>query len=253
MPVFVAIILSTFAISLVSFVGAVTLFFKEKLVEKALMVFVAFSAGALLATSFFDLLPESINLAGAQEISLMTIFLFLILGFCLFFVLEQFIGWHHHHSVSHPEMKSFSYLILVSDGIHNFIDGIIVGGAFMVAIPVGITASLAVFFHEIPHELGNFGVLVYGGFGKRKALLYNFASAGFAILGGVVGFLAAEILSAKIMFLLPFAAGSFIYIAASDLIPQVKEEENLKKSLVHFAAFLTGIIIIVILGMLINE
>jgi zinc and cadmium transporter len=201
----------------------------------------------LLGTAFLELLPEAIILTGTSEKSLMEIFLYLISGFCAFFILEQFLSWHHHHSMSHPEIKSFSLLILISDAIHNLIDGLIVAGSFVVSVPLGIATSLAIIFHEIPHELGNFGVLIFGGFKKTKALLLNFASAFFAVLGGIIGYLLSERIGEKFVFLLPFAAGSFIYIAASDLIPQIKEETNIRKSGSYFFVFLTGIIIMALI------
>jgi zinc and cadmium transporter len=253
MSVFISILIATFLISLISFVGALTLFLKEKTLDKILLILVALSAGALLGGAFFDLVPEAITKAGPGENSLSAVFLYLILGFCAFFVLEKFIKWHHHHSISHPEIKSFSYLILVSDGIHNFIDGLIIAGAFVASFPIGLATTIAVIFHEIPHELGNYGVLVYGGFKKIKALFFNFASAVFAILGGIFGFLLSEQMSGYAAFLLPFAAGGFIYIAASDLIPRINEEENSKKSLVHFMVFLTGIAIMALMKILVKE
>jgi zinc and cadmium transporter len=247
------IITATFLISLISFVGALTLFLKEKTLDKILLLLVALSAGALLGGAFFDLIPESIAKSGAGEDSLFRIFIYLVIGFCAFFVLEKYIKWHHHHSISHPEIESFSYLILVSDGIHNFIDGLIVAGAFVAGFPIGLATTIAVIFHEIPHELGNFGVLVYGGFGKFKALLFNFASAVFAILGGFLGFLLSEKIEGYASFLLPFAAGGFVYIAASDLIPRINKEEDSKKSLIHFVVFLTGLAIMALMKILVRE
>jgi zinc and cadmium transporter len=250
MSILASIIIATFLVSLVSFIGALALFLKEKTLDKILLFLVALSAGALLGGAFLDLIPEAIAKVGLAENSLFGIFLYLIFGFCAFFVLEKYIKWHHHHSVSHPEIKSFSWLILVSDGIHNFIDGLIIAGAFVASFPVGLATTLAVIFHEIPHELGNFGVLVYGGFSRARALFFNFLSAVFAVLGGVSGFLLSEKIGSSATFLLPFAAGGFIYIAASDLIPRINEEENSKKSLFHFLVFLTGIAFMALIKLL---
>ncbi|MDD5145778.1 MAG: ZIP family metal transporter [Candidatus Pacebacteria bacterium] len=247
------IIIATFLISLVSFIGAITLFLKENLLNKILLLLVAFSAGALIGAAFLDLLPEAISKAGRGENYIFNIFLFLIAGFCIFFILEQFIQWHHHHSVTHPEIKSFSYLILFSDGFHNFIDGLVIAGSFIASFPLGISTSLAVVFHEIPQEIGDFAVLVYGGLGKTKALFLNFISGTLAILGGVVGFLMFKRIGENILFLLPFTAGTFIYIAASDLVPQIKEEWRFKKSLIHFIVFLAGIAIMILMKIFIKE
>lgn len=238
---------STFLISLISFVGALTLFLKEKLLNKILLILVALSAGALIGGAFLHLLPEAIlemSEKSANPDYILNIFLFLLLGFCMFFILEQFIRWHHHHGCHDEDcdIKPFSYLILLSDGIHNFIDGLIIAGSFVINPAVGVVTTLAVALHEIPQELGDFGVLVYGGFDKFKALLLNFISALTAVFGGIAGYLLYLYMGIEsIVYLLPFAAGNFIYIAASDLIPEIKHGENFKKSLTHFAVFLFGI------------
>src|SRR3989344_1016153 len=143
------ILISTFIISLISFIGVLTLFFKEKILNKVLLALVSLSAGALIGGAFLHLLPEAIS----QTSEIVSIFLFLILGFCIFFVLEQFILWHHHHSLLHKNcVKPFSYLILFNDGVHNFIDGLIIAASFVISFPTGIAASLAVIIHEIPQE-----------------------------------------------------------------------------------------------------
>ena len=234
---------STFLISLIAFVGVLTLFLKEKLLNKILLVLVSLSAGALIGGAFLHLLPEAILKVGADADAILNIFLYLLLGFCIFFILEQFIRWHHHHGCHGEEcnIKPFSYLILISDGVHNFIDGLIIAGSFVINPSVGIVTTLAVALHEIPQELGDFGVLVYGGFDKTKALLLNFISALTAILGGIAGYFLSAWIECSAVYLLPFAAGNFIYIAASDLIPEIKHRENLKKSLLHFVVFLCGI------------
>ena len=134
------------------------------------------------------LIPEAIEEVGLDEGGILKIFLYLLLGFCTFFILEQFINWHHHHSTAHPEITSFSYLILASDAIHNFIDGFVIAASFVIAFPVGIVTVLAVILHEIPQELGDFGVLIYGGFKKSKALFLNFVTGLLAVIGGIAGF-----------------------------------------------------------------
>jgi len=247
MSILFYILISTFLISLIAFVGAVLLFLKEELLNKILLILVSFSAGALIGGAFLHLIPEAIKEVGVEDDSLLKIFLYLIFGFCIFFILEQFIKWHHHHSTQHPEILTFSYLILISDGLHNFIDGLIIAGSFIVSIPLGIVTALAVAFHEIPQEIGDFGILIYSGFEKIKALLLNFLSAVFAILGGVIGFFLFRKIEEGILFFLAFTAGSFIYIAASDLIPQIKEEWNFKKSLIHFFVFLLGIVLMLLI------
>lgn len=242
------ILLSAFLVSLISFVGALSLFFKEKFLNKILLVLVALSAGALMGGAFLHLLPEAIEKAG--EANILKVFIFALLGFCLFYVLEEFIKWHHHHSTSHSneeccdkDIKPFSYLILFSDGLHNFLDGLIIAASFVVSPISGFATTLAVALHEIPQELGDFGVLVYGGLTKSKALLFNFLSALLAVLGGLVGFFLAQKIGFNIVYLLPFAAGNFIYIACSDLIPEIKKDFSLKKSFGYFCVFVLGILL----------
>lgn len=226
--------------SLISFVGALSLFFKEKFLNKILLVLVAFSAGALLGGAFLHLLPEAVETAGAENI--LKVFIFILIGFCLFYILEEFIKWHHHHSTDHS-VHPFTYLILFSDGLHNFLDGLIIAGSFVVSPVSGIATTLAVALHEIPQELGDFGVLVYGGLKKGRALLFNFLSALLAVLGGLAGFFLAQKIGFGIVYLLPFAAGNFIYIACSDLIPEIKKDFSLKKSFGYFCVFILGILL----------
>lgn len=241
MSILFLIILATFLISLISFLGALILFLKEEIVNKILLFFVAFSAGSLIGSAFLHLIPEALEKSEKELI--FRIFFYLIFGFCVFFILEHFIKWHHHHTTQHPEIMPFSYLILVSDGLHNFIDGLVIAGSFIVNPTMGLVISLAVFLHEIPQEIGDFAILIYGGIKKLKALFLNFISATLAIFGGIVGFFLLKGMDEKVLFLLPFTAGGFVYIAASDLIPQIKKEENLKKSAIYFFIFLIGIMV----------
>lgn len=250
MSILFYILISTFLISFIAFIGALTLFLKEKLLNKVLLILVAFSAGALIGGAFLHLIPETIIKVGLDETSLLKVFLYLLLGFCVFFILEQFIRWHHHHDTHHPKITPFSYLILISDGIHNFIDGLIIAASFIIAFPVGLITALAVALHEIPQEIGDYGVLIYGGFKKVKALFLNFLSAITVVFGGIVGFLLSEKIGESIVFLLPFAAGNFIYIAAADLIPEIKHRTSLKKSFVHFFIFLLGIALMLLIKMI---
>jgi len=241
MASFFWILLTTFLISLIAFVGALILFLKEELLDKILLLLAAFAAGALIGGAFLHLIPEAIAKVGSEEDSVFILFIYLLIGFCTFFILEQFVRWHHHHATKHPEIKPFSYLILISDSVHNFIDGLIIAASFVIAFPLGIVTALAVALHEIPQEIGDFGILVYGGFKKIRALFLNFLSATTIILGGIVGFFLSERIGDSIIFLLPFAAGNFIYIACSDIIPEIKHKTSIKKSIIHFLVFLSGI------------
>lgn len=238
MSIFIWIIASTFLMSLIAWVGLLTLFLKEELLKKIILPLVSLSAGALLGGAFLHMLPEAINKGG----SLLGIFLWLLIGFCLFFLLEQFIHWHHCHKAPSEHKTPVTYLILIADGIHNFIGGLAIAGAFLVDIKVGIVTWLVCAAHEVPQELGDFGILIHGGWKKKKALLFNFLSALTIVVGGVI----AYFLSIKIdvTFLLPFAAGNFIYIACSDLIPEIKYHRSIKNNLIHFIVFLIGILLI---------
>ncbi|MDD4989869.1 MAG: ZIP family metal transporter [Candidatus Pacebacteria bacterium] len=246
------ILLSAFLVSLLSFVGVLTLFFKERLLNKILLFLVAFSAGALLGGAFLHLLPEAVETAG--EANILKVFVFVLLGFCLFYVLEEFIRWHHHHSTRHTGedycdkgIKPFSYLILFSDGLHNFLDGLVIAGAFVFSPMAGLTTVLAIALHEIPQELGDFGVLVYGGFKKYRALLVNFLSGLVAVLGALIGYFISNQIGDNIVYFLPFAAGNFIYIACSDLIPEIKKDFSLKKSFGYFCVFTLGILLMLVM------
>ena len=229
---------TTIGISLTAWIGVLTLFLQDELVDEILLGLVALAAGSLIGGAFLHLLPRAIADAGTTDT--LPLFLYLISGFCLFYVLEQFLHWHHHHTATH-EHEPVSYLVLISDTLHNFIDGLVIAGAFLLSIPLGIVTSLAIALHEIPQEIGDFGVLVYSGFDRRQALLLNYLTQTTVILGGITGFFLSDIVTGLPIFLLPFAAGNFIYIASSDLIPEIKHEENLLRSSLYFLVFLIGI------------
>ena len=232
----IQILVATFLVSLIAFIGIFVLLIRRELMNRALLVLVALSSGALLGGAFLHLIPETLEQEGSDE----DIFLYLLLGFCLFFILEQFLQWHHQHTESNS-VKPFSYLILISDAIHNFIDGLAIAAGFITGYQTGVAATLAIVLHEVPQEMGDFAVLVYGGLGRVRALSFNFISALTAIIGGVAGYLTSRILADFTIYLLPFAAGNFIYIAAADLIPEIKHKAGFSRSLVHFFVFLAGI------------
>ncbi len=239
------ILASTIAVSLLSFVGVLVLFFKDGLLSKVVLWLVAFSAGSLIGGAFLHMIPEAIETLHNNTL----VFIWVIVGFSIFFALELFIHWHHCHSLEceHKEyVKPTAYLILVADALHNFIDGLAIAGAFIVDIRVGIVTAIVVATHEIPQELGDFGVLINSGWKKSRALLFNLFSGLTAVLGGLlVYFLAQDI---NVDFLLPLAAGGFIYIASSDLIPEVKHHDKITTNLNHFMAFIFGILLVMMVG-----
>lgn len=227
---------STFVVSLISLVGIFTLAVKENLLQKLLFIFIGFSAGALLGSAFFHILPEAL-----EKIKSTAVFSYLILGLILFFLLERYFYWRHCHQEGDCKVHPFTYLNLIGDGFHNFIDGIVIAASFLTSTKLGMVTTLAVILHEIPQELGDFGVLVYGGLSKEKALFYNFISALSAILGAVLGYFIAGREAGFSHFILSLTAGGFIYIATSDLIPEIHKESNRRRSNLAFLAFLFGI------------
>jgi zinc and cadmium transporter len=165
-------------------------------------------------------------------------------GFAAFFALEQFLHWHHCHRAEVSCKKPLTYLILIGDGLHNFLGGLAVAGTFLIDIRLGIVTWLAAAAHEVPQELGDFGVLLHGGWEKRRALFYNVLSALTFLAGGLIAYAASFRLD--VSFLVPFAAGNFIYIGAADLIPEVKAHAELRANVVHFAAFVLGVALMLV-------
>lgn len=231
------ILISTFLVSIVSLIGIVTLLIKKDILERVLFYLIGFSAGALIGGAFLHILPESLEKSDS-----MFVFSILITGIVLFFFMERLLFWRHcHEQEGQCKVHSFTYLNLIGDSFHNFLDGVIIATSFTVSIKMGIVTTLAVIFHEIPQELGDFGVLVYGGFSKAKALMFNFITAITAVAGALLGYFIADKTGYFSNLIMPLTAGGFIYIATSDLIPELHKEHNLKRSVLAFLAFLLGI------------
>jgi len=239
------IIIATIIDGLAALVGAFTLSLKKDTFNKILMALVAFSAGALIAGAFFHIMPESLE----EGVEPMNLFIIVIFGFALFFIFEKFLYWHHCHE-GECKVHPYTYLILFGDGIHNFIDGLIIAAAFLVDTGFGIITTFMIISHELPQELGDFAVLVHGGMKVNKALIYNFISQLTAVLGGVIGFFIGTSIEEFVPFILPFAAGGFLYIGASDLIPQLHNEKSVKKSLLSFTLFILGVLLMLGMKML---
>lgn len=237
MSVLLWIILMTLVNGVIALAGVIFFIFPKKSLNKILIILVSFSAGALIGGAIFHLIPEAIT-----EISLAYTFVLLTSGFILFLFLEIFLHWHHCHESPCPH--PFTKLIVYGDAIHNFIDGLIIAGAFILSIPLGILTSFLIILHELPQEIGDFGVLVYGGFGKKKALFYNFLAQLTAVLGGLIGyfFIHSDKYAA---FLLPVAAGGFLYISINDLIPEIFKEKSIKKIILNLLALILGILVLI--------
>jgi zinc and cadmium transporter len=225
---------SVLIISAISFIGAITLTLSDVLLRRIIILLVSFSAGALLGDAFIHLLPEIVEEQGFT----LSISLGVLGGILFSFILEKFIHWHHCHSPgehAHP----VAYINLFGDAIHNFIDGLIIGASYLVSVEVGIATTVAVILHEIPQELGDFGVLIHAGFSKFKALLFNMVSALAAVLGVAAAYFLTGLEIEHL--LIPFAVGNFIYIACADLIPELHKEVRTQKSLLQLLFFVLGI------------
>jgi len=241
-------IVSVILISAVSLIGVLVLWVKDKQLESILLYLVSFSVGGLFGDAFIHLIPEAIEEGGFG----ISVSLLILMGILFSFIVEKFLQWRHCHiptSNEHPH--SFAYMNLFGDAVHNLIDGLIVGGSYLVSIPIGISTTLAVVFHEIPQELGDFGVLIHGGFNKNKAIWFNLLTALTAILGAVSAFVAGTTIEGFIPLLIPFAAGNFIYIAGSDLIPELrKDEADLKKAMLQVVSIILGVAVMLLVLLL---
>jgi zinc and cadmium transporter len=229
------IILSGIAMSAIALVGSVTLLLGEAHWKRWVKPLVAFAAGALVGGALFHMLPGALN-AGLTAMQAMAS---LAAGFTLFFALEQFLHLHHCHQ-AHAECKQpLTYLILLGDGLHNFLGGLAIGSMFLLDIRLGLSAWLAAAAHEVPQELGDYAVLRHGGWGRLEALGFNVLSGLTFLLGGLLAYVMAGQLDLR--WLIPFAAGNFLYIGASDLVPEVNRARTPRENLQHFAAFLSGL------------
>lgn len=234
--------LSVLLVSLISFIGIITMPIKEKKLNNFLLYFVSFAVGALLGDVFIHLLPEIVEGKGFD----LQISLFILLGIIVSFIIEKIIHWRHLHATPlRKQPRPFAIMNLVGDAIHNFIDGLIIGGSYLVSIPVGVASTIAVILHEIPQEIGDFAVLLHGGFTRNRALFFNFLTALTAVFGMVIALFSVSLIQNFETFLISFAAGNFIYIAGSDLIPELHKEADLKKAILQLMSLILGILIMV--------
>lgn len=228
-------VLAALLISAISLIGILTIHWSKTKVTHLVTFFVPLAAGTMLGSVFFHLLPEA-----AELIPEASFFPLLLLSFLIFVLIEKAFHWRHCHQEDcsiHP----FGYMNILGDGVHNFLDGIVLVTAFLVSIPLGLATTLAVAIHEVPQEIGDFGVLLHAGFTKKKALLLNFGSALLALVGVVVGAVIAEQIQAVVPFFLLFAAGGFLYIAATDLIPEMRKAKDRQSLVLSIVSFLFGI------------
>ncbi|KYK29596.1 MAG: hypothetical protein AYK23_01660 [Candidatus Proteinoplasmatales archaeon SG8-5] len=232
------IMFATLIVSLLSLLGVVTLALSDRLLKKVLLALVGLAAGTLIGGAFLHLIPEALH-EFEHHASHDTLFIFVLVGFVIFFILEKLL-WRHCHD-KECKIHTFAYINLVGDGIHNFIDGLIIAAGFLASVEIGLITTLAVAVHEIPQEIGDFGVLVHGGFAKKKALMFNLLTALTALIGGLIGFFLIPELGEFQIYIIPIAAGGFIYIAAADLVPELHKERRVSRTVLAFSMFIVGI------------
>ena len=240
---FLYMVLSVVLVSLLSLIGISLFALSHESFHKIVFGLVALAVGALFGDAFLHLLPDAYaDASRATQVSL-----FVIAGILLFFMLENFLHWRHQHSDEHGEIEPYGYLNILADMTHNFIDGLIIGASYLVGVKMGIATSLAVVLHEIPHEFSNFGILVKSGFSRSRALFINFLTGVMALVGGLAAWWVGGQMQGFIQVLIPLTAGGFIYIAGSDLVPQLHKEVKSLRALFQFLALLTGVLLMLLL------
>jgi zinc and cadmium transporter len=254
--IYIYTFVSVTVISAISLIGVFALSWRQDILKRFLIILVSLAAGALLGDAFIHLIPDALISSYNPHFT----GLLIIVGILIFFLLEHFLHWHHYHNSAEDEAKFHSkqnqnkdacehrpgvhptgYMVLISDGVHNMLDGIIIGASYLAGIEIGIATTIAVILHEIPQEIGDFGVLLHSGFSGLKALLLNFLSALLAFLGAIFALTLGGASSALTEWVVPITAGGFIYIATADLIPELHKTRSLRKSILQFMALLLGV------------
>lgn len=247
MPTILWIITGGLLMSLIALVGGATAIFKRQVTEKFILPLVAVAAGTLLGGAVFHMIPE-----GAQSLETLEAGIWFMAGFIIFLALEQFLHWHRHaNENSNSSKRPVTYLILIGDGLHNFLGGLGIASTFLLDPRAGIVAWVAAAAHELPQELGDFGVLIHGGWSRRSALFWNFVSALAFPAGALLAYWAYPYI--QLSGLVLFAAGNFVYIAASDLIPEIKSEKKFGSALLHFVCLFGGVVFMYVLAYSFHE
>jgi len=231
---------SVIVISLISLIGVVTLSLNKTKLRVMLLFMVSFAVGGLFGDAFIHLLPQSFETLGVN----LKTSLYVLAGFFIFFILEKFMRWRHCHiPTSKEHIHPVAMLNIIGDGVHNMLDGMIVAASFAVSVPMGVATTLAVILHEIPQEIGDFGILIYSGMSAKKALFFNFISALTAVVGAVIALIMESRIKGFSAYLLPITAGGFLYIGGSDLIPELHKEDHVKisTSLLQLVSIMLGI------------
>lgn len=229
-------LLATLVVSLISLIGLFLIFIKTKDLSKITLILVSFAIGGLLGDAFIHLIPESFEFFPSE----FTSSLMILSGIIVFFIMEKILRWHHCHEVScHQEEKHVVTLNLIGDSVHNFIDGALIAASFQISTFVGLTTTLAVILHEIPQEIGDFGIMLHHGLSVKKTVLYNFITSLTSFIGVfLISFLKYDFSS----YLIPLTAGGFIYLAATDLIPELhRHDAKLGQSIIQLIFIILGI------------
>lgn len=246
MDVLFYIIIFTLIGSVISLIGGILLLTSERFALKISHFLTAFAAGALLATAFFDLLPEASE--HMEELGLtLNIPLWTLIGVLTFFLLERFI--HHHHSHDKnitEEKKSIIPLVIIGDTMHNFTDGVAIAATFLISIPLGIVTTIAVAAHEIPQEIGDFGLMLHKGMARKKVLLINFYSSLAAMAGAILTYIYKDQIEGFLPLVLAVTAGFFIYIALANLVPEIHNRDNQKKAFWESVLLIVGVVVVYI-------
>jgi len=229
------VLVATFVVSAIGLIGVFTLSVSHHKLSRWLDVLVALAAGVMLGSALLHLLPEA-----AEGLAVEVVFQIVLVTILVFVGIEKVLKWHHCHDID-CEKHTTGYMNLIGDGIHNFLDGLLIAGAFLGGFELGVLATLAVIIHEIPQEISDFGVLVYSGMTRQKALFFNFLSALMAVLGGVIGLVLGSQMAGGIPILLAVAGGSFLYISVSDLMPELREVRTTNEVVRRLVVLLIGV------------
>lgn len=252
MSTIIYILIFTFIASVGSLIGGVLILTKKDFAHKFSHFMASFAAGTFLSAAFLDLLPEALHEGEKFNINVP---LWILIGIISSFLLERLLHTFHHHDEHHNSKTTSSAvpLIIIGDSIHNFVDGIVIAATFMINIPLGIITTFIVAAHEVPQEIGDFCYLLHKGLSSKKVIIINILSALTAFLGAIITFYMGDIFETHIPILISLSAGFFIYIATSDLIPEIIYEKNKKYAIVKTLLFLFGILVIYLSVNLIAE
>jgi zinc and cadmium transporter len=236
-------VLSTLVVSLISFSGIVFFKLSNEKLEKLVFIWVSLAVGVILGNTFMHLIPESFEYFSHSHVPSILI----CGGIVIFFIAEKLLHWHHHHVDEHT-IKPLGKISLLSDGIHNFTDGVLIAAAWMTDSWLGLSTTLAVCVHEVPQEIADFGILLHAGYMRKRALLWNFVSALSALVGTIFMLWAGSFILNLSQYILPIAAGGFIYLAGSDLIPELNKQVSKHATLIQVTMVIAGIALMYLLA-----